>query len=168
MAQIIIGVMGPGITATPDQLETAYALGQALAMAGWAVLTGGRSVGVMDAACRGAKAAAGITIGILPSADGADMSAAVDIPIVTGLGDGRNVVNVLSSQVVVACGLGPGTASEIALALKAQKPIILMAMDPGAISLWQGLATGPVAIAANTKVAVDQIHQWLGNNGHKP
>jgi uncharacterized protein (TIGR00725 family) len=89
------------------------------------------------------------------------MSAAVDIPIVTGLGDGRNVVNVLSSQVVVACGLGSGTASEIALALKAQKPLILMAMDPRASSLWQGLATSPVVIAATADVAVAQIHQWL-------
>jgi uncharacterized protein (TIGR00725 family) len=164
MPQIIIGVMGPGVTATPDQLETAYALGYALAAAGWAVLTGGRAVGVMTPPVKGLRRQRGVTIGILPSADGADMSAAVDIPIVTGLGDGRNVVNVLSSQVVVACGLGSGTASEIALALKAKKPLILMAMDPRASSLWQGLATSPVVIAATADAAVAQIHQWLDAN----
>ncbi|PSN78179.1 cytochrome, partial [filamentous cyanobacterium CCP4] len=88
-------------------------------------------------------------------------STAVDIPILTGLGDGRNVVNVLSSRVVIACGLGPGTAAEIALALKAQRPVILMAMPPGASALWQSLAMGPIAIADTVEAAVAQIQQWL-------
>lgn len=161
MARTVIGIMGPGATATPLQLEIAYGLGQAIASIGWVVLTGGRAAGVMEAACRGAQAAGGLTVGILPSANGTDMSAAVDIPILTGLGDGRNVVNVLSSRVVVACGLGPGTAAEIALALKAQRPVILMAMPPGASELWQSLATGPIAIASTVEVAVAQIQQWL-------
>ena len=47
------------------------------------------------------------------------MSDAVDIPIATGLGQGRNLINVLSSHVIIACGNGTGTASEIAFALKA-------------------------------------------------
>ncbi|MEA5451406.1 cytochrome [Leptolyngbya sp. CCNP1308] len=161
MTRIVIGVMGPGGSATPAQIETAYALGYAIASAGWVVLTGGRHVGVMDAACRGAQAAGGLTVGILPSTDGADMSSAVDIPILTGLGDARNGVNVLSSRVVVACGLGPGTAAEIALALKAQRPVILMAMPPNAIALWQSLATGPLAIADTVAAATDQIQRWL-------
>lgn len=161
MTRTVIGIMGPGATATPLQLEIAYALGQAIASTGWVVLTGGRAAGVMEAACRGAQAAGGLTVGILPSADGADMSAAVDIPILTGLGDARNVVNVLSSRVVVACGLGPGTASEIALALKAQRPVILMAMPPGASDLWHRLATGPIAIAVTVEAAIAQIQQWL-------
>ncbi|MBD1875997.1 TIGR00725 family protein [Nodosilinea sp. FACHB-131] len=163
MAYIMIGVMGPGSSATPAQMKTAYDLGQAIASAGWVVLTGGRQVGVMEAACQGAKAAGGLTVGILPSVNGADRSAAVDIPIVTGLGDARNVVNVLSSQVVVACGLGPGTASEIALALKAQRPVILMEMPPGAIALWQSLATGPLAIADTVAAALEQIQRWLAS-----
>ncbi|TVQ10643.1 MAG: TIGR00725 family protein [Leptolyngbya sp. DLM2.Bin27] len=160
MAQIVIGIMGPA-AATPEQLETAYALGYAIASVGWVVLTGGRAAGVMAAASRGAKAAGGLTIGILPSATGDDMSADVDIAIVTGLGDARNVVNVRSSRVVVACGLGPGTASEIALALKAQKPVILMEMSPSACALWQSLATGPIAIAPTVDIALAQMRQWL-------
>lgn len=163
MAYIIIGVMGPGSSATPTQIETAYALGYAIASSGWVLLTGGRQVGVMEAACQGAKAAGGLTVGILPSNDGADRSAAVDIPIVTGLGDARNAINVLSSQVVVACGLGPGTASEIALALKAQRPVILMEMPPSAIALWQSLATGRLAIADTVAATLEQIQQWLAS-----
>ncbi|MGB3199808.1 MAG: TIGR00725 family protein [Nodosilinea sp.] len=164
MPRIIIGVMGPGATASPPQLALAYDLGRAIASAGWVVLTGGRAAGVMAAACQGAQAAGGLTVGILPSADGADMSAAVDIPILTGLGNARNVVNVLSSRVVVACGLGPGTAAEIALALKAQRPVILMAMPIDASDLWQRLATGPIAIADTVAMAVAQIQQWLSDD----
>ena len=163
MAHIMIGVMGPGATATLAQLETAYALGHAIASAQWVLLTGGRAAGVMDAACRGAKAAGGLTVGILPGADSVDMSANVDIAVVTGLGDARNVVNVLSSRVVVACGLGPGTASEIALALKAQKPVILIEMEPSAIALWQRLATGPLAIANTVEAAIEQIELWVAS-----
>ena len=50
------------------------------------------------------------------------MSEAVDLPIVTDLGNARNNINVLSSNVVIACGMGLGTASEVALALKNHQP----------------------------------------------
>lgn len=76
MSPIIIGEMGPGATATPSHLALAYDLGQAIAAAGWVVLTGGRDEGGMAAACQGAQAAGGLTVGILPSTDGADMATA--------------------------------------------------------------------------------------------
>jgi hypothetical protein len=122
----IIGVMGAGNLATPKDLELAFQLGQLIAEKGWILLTGGREVGVMDAASRGAKAGGGLVVGILPSHDTAGMSSVVDIPIVTDLGNGRNNINVLSSKVVIACGMGLGTASEVVLALKNQKPVILL------------------------------------------
>lgn len=125
MLQPIVGVMG-GAQTTPIAAQLAYDLGQHIAQAGWILLTGGRAVGVMDAASQGAKAAGGLTIGILPGTDYGGVSAAVDIAIVTGMGDARNVINVLSSQVIIACGGGAGTLSEIALALKAGKPVILL------------------------------------------
>ena len=62
----------------------------------------------MDAASRGAKAAQGLTVGILPTQNLTHMSDAVDIPIATGLGQGRNLINVLSSHVIIACGNGTG------------------------------------------------------------
>jgi uncharacterized protein (TIGR00725 family) len=161
MTKTIIGVMGPGHRATPQERQTAYALGQAIAQAGWVVLTGGRPVGVMDAASRGAKAGGGLTICVLPTEQPHTMSTFVDIPIVTGLGQARNVVNVLTSQVVVACGSGPGTTSEIALAIKLAKPIILLETPLLAQQFWQCLAPGSLHIASNVGTAVAQIRNIL-------
>lgn len=127
MRKIIIGVMGPGETATQEDLENAYELGQLIAVNQWVLLTGGRPVGVMDAASRGAKQAGGLTVGILPNSQG--ISEAVDLAIITDLGQSRNNINVLSSDVVIACGMGLGTASEVALALKNGKSVILLTAD---------------------------------------
>lgn len=124
--KIIIGVMGPGDQATATDLQNAYQLGKLIAEQGWVLLTGGRNVGVMEAANRGAKAADGLTIGILPGNDTSGISTSVDIAIVTDMGNARNNINVLSSNVVVACGMGAGTISEIALAIKSNKPVILL------------------------------------------
>jgi uncharacterized protein (TIGR00725 family) len=161
MTKTIIGVMGPGERATPQERQTAYALGQAIAQAGWVVLTGGRPVGVMEAASRGAKAGGGLTIGVLPTEQINGLSPFVDIPIVTGLGQARNVVNVLTSQVVVACGSGPGTASEIALALKLSKPVILLETSLSAQQFWQGLAPGSLLSANKVEAVITQIRNIL-------
>lgn len=122
----IIGVMGAGDNAAEAALRHAYTLGQLIAQRGWILLNGGRNCGVMEASARGAKEAGGLTVGILPDADMHRTSAYIDIPILTGLGSGRNNINVLSSDVVIACRGGAGTLSEIALALKAKKPVILL------------------------------------------
>jgi predicted Rossmann-fold nucleotide-binding protein len=89
MSKILIGVMGPGDSATPLDLQSAYQLGQLIAQAGWVLLTSGKNVGVMDAASRGAKAANGLTVGILPDADVSQISSAIDIAIATDLGSAR-------------------------------------------------------------------------------
>jgi uncharacterized protein (TIGR00725 family) len=130
MRRPVIGVMGAGVP-SPGCLVAAHELGKLLAERGWIVLTGGRPAGVMSAACAGAKLVPGsLTLGILPGNDGAGPD--VDLAIFTGMGEARNAINVLTSDVVVACGVeGPGTVSEIALALKAEKPVILLrASDP--------------------------------------
>jgi len=165
MGQPIIGVMGPGEQARPCDLDTAYALGQQIAQAGWIVLTGGRDRGVMEAASQGAKAAGGLTIGILPSQDLAHASAAVDIPILTGLGNGRNIINVLSSQVVVACGMGAGTASEIALAVKTGKPVVLLNGTAASDRFFLELAPALVHIAASVDRAMHLIRGQIERNG---
>lgn len=123
--KVIIGVMGPG-KASPIEWQTAYQLGKGIAEEGWILLTGGRNVGVMEAASLGAKSANGLTVGILPTSDKTVVSEGVDIAIFTNLGNGRNHLNILSSEVVIACGMGAGTASEIALALKEKKKVILL------------------------------------------
>lgn len=152
--------MGPGETATPAVREAAYGLGRRIAESGWLVLTGGRNVGVMDAACRGAKSAGGLTIGVLPGESPRGMSEFIDIPIFTGMGSARNQINVLSSQVVIACGMGPGTASEIALAIKAKKPVILLHSDSKSTQFFQSL-TDRIALADDPAQAIDQARQYI-------
>lgn len=126
----IVGVMGGG-AATAADAAAAERFGALAAAEGWIVLTGGRDAGVMAAASRGAKRAGGLVVGVLPfaSADEGRVSPDVDVAIFTGMGDARNAVNALSSDVVVAFAGGPGTASEIALALKSGKPVVLEGFD---------------------------------------
>lgn len=125
-----------------EALQAAYRLGELLARAGWVVLTGGRPAGVMEAACAGAKSVPGsLTIGILPTGPAGPVSAYVDLAVFTGLGEARNAINVLSSDVVVACGVeGPGTASEVALALRAERPTVLLAPAPAASAFFRTIA----------------------------
>lgn len=151
--------MGPA-TASAAQADTAYRLGQAIAREGWVLLTGGRDVGVMDAASRGAKAANGLTIGILPSESIHGLSSGVDIPVLSGIGSARNNINVLSSQVVIACGMGAGTASEVALALKAKRPVILLEVSQIAQEFFQTLSD-QVWCCSDVESAIRQVHQLI-------
>lgn len=161
--KIIVGVMGPGERATAADLQNAYQLGQLIAQQGWLLLTGGRNVGVMDAVNQGAKSANGLTIGILPgnSTDGA--SKAVDIAIVTDMGNARNNINVLSSDVIIACGIGAGTVSEIALALKASKKVILLNDSTTSQGFFTQLATQNVYVVNTPGKAVKTAQSILNN-----
>lgn len=134
----VIGVMGSGRPLLPEAAATARQIGSLIAAEGWVLLTGGRASGVMDACSRGAKDAGGLVVGVLPDTDTLRASSAIDIAIRTGLGDARNVVNVLSSDVVIALPGGAGTLSEVALALLACKPVIVVGWDPGATARAAG------------------------------
>ena len=126
----IIGVMG-GSQVLKEVETLARELGRAAALEGWVVLSGGRNAGVMAAVSAGAAEAGGLVVGILPDRDLGNASPHLTIPIRTGLGDARNVINILSSDAVVALPGGAGTLSEIALALKNNKPLILLGwMEP--------------------------------------
>jgi len=119
----ILAVLGPS-DATDEECALAARIGALAAGAGWVVLTGGGS-GVMEGASRGASEAGGLTVGILPTArpDADYPNPWIAIPIFTGAGSARNSFNVLSADLCVAIGGGPGTLSEIALALKNGKPV---------------------------------------------
>ena len=130
--QLIIGVMGGGNASEAD-FQTAYELGALIAKQGWLLLNGGRSAGIMEASAKGARDHGGITVGILPDETAHRASRYIQIPILTGIGDARNYINVLTSNIVVACPGGAGTISEIALALKNNKQVILMNFDTGAV-----------------------------------
>lgn len=161
MSKIIIGVMGPGKGATSADLENAYRLGQLIAQAGWVLLTGGRNIGVMDAASKGAKSANGLTIGILPNHNTDGISEAVDIAIITDMGNARNNINILSAHVIIACGMGAGTASEIALALKQNKPVILLNNSPETHSFFQSLSPHQISSINSPEDAISLIENLI-------
>ena len=127
----VIGVMGAGRPLDEAAFSVAYRLGALIAEQGWVLLTGGSPVGVMDAASKGAHEAGGLVVGVIKSDDSRHASRYVDIAICTGMGDARNVINVLSSDVVIALPGGAGTLSEVALALKSGKNVISLGWDPG-------------------------------------
>jgi uncharacterized protein (TIGR00725 family) len=153
----IVGVMGPAKAKRKD-LENARLLGELIARREWVVLTGGRDVGVMDAASYGAKQVPGsLTVGILPSARDR-VSQYVDLVIITEMGNARNNVNVMSSHVVVACGLtGSGTVSEVALALKAGKPVVLVGASPDEAMFFRKLGRRLVAAVDSPEEAINLI-----------
>jgi hypothetical protein len=156
--RLVVGVMGAGRGARPEDVERAELLGELIAREGFVLLTGGRPVGVMAAANRGAKhVPASLTLGVSPARDDAEdgNDDLVDIEVFTGMGDGRNVINVLSSDVVVACGAGgAGTASEVALALKSKRPVVLLAPTSEASAFFRSLGTVHVAETPEDVIAV--------------
>jgi len=118
--------MGSGVDGDADLLAQARELGRAIAEQDWVLLSGGRDAGIMHASAQGASEAGGLVIGVLPGADSRESSDFLDIQILTGLGDARNAINVLSSDVVVALRGGAGTLSEIALALCAGRTVVAL------------------------------------------
>jgi uncharacterized protein (TIGR00725 family) len=78
----------------------------------------------MEAASKGAKAAGALTIGVLPGCSPQDANPYIDLPIVTGLSEARNLIIVRTAEVLIAVGGGPGTLSEIAFAPKLHRPVI--------------------------------------------
>jgi len=119
---MIIAVIGDSSCA-PEEAKLAETVGELLAQQGVTVICGGLT-GVMEAVCRGAKSKGGLTVGILPGQDSSMANPWVDIPVVTGIGEARNVVVVKSAQAVIAVGGSYGTLSEIAYALKSRIPVI--------------------------------------------
>jgi uncharacterized protein (TIGR00725 family) len=119
----------------------------------------------MEAASVGAKSVPGsLTVGILPSGPDGPVGAAVDIAVFTDVGEARNVINVLSSDVVVACGVeGAGTASEVALALKLVRPTVLLAPSPEAAAFFRSIETrAPLHEVETPEAAVELIEHRLG------
>jgi uncharacterized protein (TIGR00725 family) len=120
--QRIIAVIGAS-KCTARESQWAEEVGQELAKNGAAVVCGGLT-GVMEAVCRGARKAGGVTIGILPGDSAETANAYVDIPVVTGLGYARNAIVVKSAQAAIAIGGSYGTLSEIAYACQRHIPVI--------------------------------------------
>jgi len=123
---LIVGVMGSH-GEEPEVREQARLLGEAIARRGHVLLTGG-GTGLMKAASEGAHGAGGLVIGILPNDRQRPMNGYpnefIDIAIYTGMYEARNVINAKTPHVLIALAGGAGTLSEIALALRAETPVI--------------------------------------------
>lgn len=148
----VIAVIGAG---DADAALTALAerVGAGLAARGATVVCGGLG-GVMAAACRGAKAGGGVTVGILPGTDRAAANPHVDVALATGLGEARNVLVVRSADAVVAIGGGYGTLAEIGFALKIGAPVV-------GLRTWELVRDGRrdpgIRVVADTAEAVELV-----------
>ena len=117
-----IGVIGAG-ECSRESSRIAEDVGKQIASREAILVCGGMG-GVMEAAAKGAKEAGGTTVGILPGLDAQSANPYIDIPIVTGMGEARNVIIVRTSNAVIAVSGGPGTLSEIAFCLKLGVPLV--------------------------------------------
>jgi len=147
----IIGIIG-GARPTKKEIATAEAVGRAVGCAGAALVCGGLG-GVMEAACRGAKSAGGLTIGILPGADRREANPYVDIPIVTGMRCARNIIITRTAQAVIAVGGSYGTLSEVAFSLSFGTPVV-------GLGTWrverEGHPPAPIVYADTPEDAVER------------
>jgi len=147
--QLIIAVIGGG-ECSPEIARQAEAVGREIARSGAVLICGGRG-GVMEAACRGASAAGGLTLGILPGEDRSAANPYVGIPLVSGVGYARNVAVAKSADAVIAIDGSYGTLSEIGHALQSGIPVI--GLDTWSISRG-GMADGSIVPAASAPEAV--------------
>src|SRR5207247_10811574 len=83
----------------------------------------------MAAAARGAKAAGGTTIGILPGEQREDANPWIDHAVVTGIGHARNLAVVASGDAVIAVGGSWGTLAEIGFASRLGRAVVIL--EPG-------------------------------------
>jgi uncharacterized protein (TIGR00725 family) len=135
-------VIGSGV----EHEARAEEVGRLLAGRGCTVVTGGLGE-VMAAAARGAKAAGGTTIGILPGEDRNAANEWIDHVVVTGIGHARNLAVVASGDAVIAVGGSWGTLAEIGFARRLGRPVVIL--EPGwAVEGVDRAATPAEAVAA--------------------
>ena len=153
----VIAIIGSGSEIEPS-VTNARELGRLVAESGWVLISGGRDAGVMRAANEGAKEVdQSVTIGILPNR-GAQVASAVDVAIVTDMGQARNNIIVLSADVVIACGVdGAGTVSEVSLAIKNGKQVVLLDANETAGAFFDGIGRDQVRHASSPGQAIEMI-----------
>lgn len=145
-----IGVIGDAVC-SEKVMNLAEEVGREIAKRKGALICGGLT-GVMEGAARGAKKEGGLTIGIIPSESADDANPFIDIPIVTGLRDARNIIVVRSSEAIIAIHGKYGTLSEIALALKFKVPVI-------GLHTWD--ISQDIIIASNAVDAVEKAFNLI-------
>ncbi|MGW3244571.1 TIGR00725 family protein [Streptomyces sp. NPDC001070] len=155
MASRYVAVVGPA-EAGEREREIARRLGGLLARRGAVVVCGGLG-GVMGAVAEGARAQGGMTVGLLPGRDRRAGDPSLSVAIATGLGELRNGLVVSAADAVVAVGGSWGTLSEVALALRTGKPVVVV--DGWAV---QGPPAGETFLrAASAEEAVEAVEAAL-------
>lgn len=157
----LIGVMGPGESASPEENVLAFEMGKGIAKNGWVLLSGGRSFGVMDAALKGAIDGNGLTVAVLPWEDDKQSSEGAQIRIITGMGSGRNIINALSSHILVVIGMAAGTASEVSHALKAGRKVILLNQDEVTVRFFKKIGGYKIMVANSVDEALKMIKDYI-------
>jgi len=147
---IQIAVIG-GRTASEDELKLAEETGKLIAGRGYQLICGGLG-GIMEAACRGAFEAGGMTIGILPEKDRCMANEFVKVSVASGIGVARNSILAHSADAAIAISGQYGTLSEIAYFLQFDKPVVLLSCQ------WQIPGATPVA---TPKDAIETIEEQL-------
>lgn len=151
--KIIIGVIGTS-QATNEELKIAEEVGKEIAKNNGILVCGGEG-GVMEAACKGAKSANGLTIGVIPGFSARDANPYVDVPVITGMSHARNIIVVRTSNAIIAIGGGYGTLSEIAFALRLGVPII-------GLNTWE--VSSEIKSASTPKEAVKMAYNLARSN----
>jgi hypothetical protein len=151
-----IAVIG-GAECTAEEYAWAEEVGRGIALKGAVLITGGLS-GVMEGASKGAKGVGGLVIGVIPSLRPQDANPYVDIAIVTGMGDARNVIIISSASAIIAIGGATGTLNEIALALKRGLPLV-------GLNTWnlpkERLGEASILTASTPQEAIEMIFQRI-------
>lgn len=147
-----IAVVGAG-AGDEELLAGAEEVGRRIAEAGAVLITGGLT-GVMEAASRGATAAGGTAIGVIPTSDPADANEHVTHAVATGVGQARNLAVVGSGDAVIAVGGEWGTLSEIGFARAIGRPVI--ALRSWALSGRERMEDAPgIVLAESAREAVE-------------
>ena len=128
--KIQILIIGHNGNITPEVAKIAYETGAEVARSGAVLITGGME-GVMKEACRGAKDAGGLTVGIIPQSDPSFANQYCDIVIPSGMGLARDFLNALSGDGVIIIGGGSGTLSETCAAYMHKRPIVAIKNSGG-------------------------------------
>ena len=115
----VIGSANP----SKEDYDFAYRLGEFIGEKDLVLVCGGLA-GIMEAVSKGVKSKGGTTVGVLPDQDKQSVNPYIDIPIVTGIGEARNIIIALTADVVIAVGGELGTLSELAISMKHKRPVI--------------------------------------------
>jgi uncharacterized protein (TIGR00725 family) len=152
-----IGVIGAA-DCSQELYGVARELGRYIARNNWVLLCGGLG-GVMKGAAEGCSCEGGMTVGLLPGNSKNSANPFIKLPIPTGLGEGRNLLVVRASDVLVALSGGYGTLSEIGFALRIGKPVV-------GLNTWSGI--DGIEYVESVEQAIGAVERHLKGLKRKP